>query len=426
MVNDQPPKKVQFSTWYKVAPITGLLFILYLARPSSYVFPFGYEVHNDTADWHRSFFGIADWLLCGSILCGLITKKIRPPEIAYWYCLCFLVLVFLSILPIITDDYSASFNLIQHAVRLTFLFLFGAGLVRVCGIQGASQLLYAGYCILAISALVVLAMILPALHRIFASAMTVASFAQISAIVALFAIHLKHFKMAAWAMVFLVLTFSLSSALAFSICLLAFPANSVDSRISVQTATRSRLYVFLGLLTFIVVSVIIDAYSDRGFNTRIDHALTLHGRVEIWQYGIELIRDHESGWFGVGFGRAPSFLRFRDFSLPGEPALYYSNFHSIILESLISMGIFAAPIFMLFIAFFFRAYKHRHYLEASVISFFMMTQSVDFTLYRPKEETIFAFVLGVLLAHSKKDLLHGAGIIKTMNGPESLLANNMA
>ena len=128
MVNDQPPtkKKVQFSTWYKVAPITGLLFILYLARPSSYVFPFGYEVHNDTADWHRSFFGIADWLLCGSILCGLITKKIRPPEIAYWYCLCFLVLVFLSILPIITDDYSASFNLIQHAVRLTFLFLFGA------------------------------------------------------------------------------------------------------------------------------------------------------------------------------------------------------------------------------------------------------------------------------------------------------------
>lgn len=426
MVNDQPKKRVQFSTLHKTAPITGLLFILYLARPSSYVFPFGYEVHNDTADWHRSFFGIADWLLCGGILYGLLTKKIQPPEIAYWYCACFLSLVFLSILPIITDDYSASLDLIQHAVRLSFLFLFGAGLVGGCGIQGASQLLYAGYCILAISALVVLAMILPGRHRIFASAMTVASFSQISAIVALFAIHLKHFKMAAWAMVFLVLTFSLTSALAFSICLLAFPTNSVDSKISVQAASRSRLYVLFGLLAFIAVCVIINAYSDRGFNTRVDHALTLHGRVEIWQYGIELIRDQKSGLFGVGFGRAPSFLRFYDFSLPGAGVLYYSNFHSIILESLISMGIFAAPIFMLFIAVFLRVYKHRRYLEASVISFFMMTQSVDYTLYRPKEEMIFAFVLGVLLAHSKEDLLHGAGMTKNMSGSESLLVNTMA
>lgn len=374
----------------------GLLLLIFFVRPSSYVFPLAYDARTDTADWHRSFFGVIDCLLCVSICFALLSKKIQPAENAYWYCLLFLSLVLASISPTILDNYSISIDLLLHAVRLISLFLFGCGLVRTFGLETAIQLLFAGYVLLTLSALVVLSMIFPASHRIFASAMTVASFAQLSAMVALFAIHLRHFKMAAWSILFLVLTFSITGALAFSICLLAFPPSSLDIKVSGPVAARSRLYACCGLLAFITACVIINSYSDRGFDTRIEHVMTMHGRVEIWQYATEILRDNPSRWFGAGFGKAPMFLKFQNFAAPGEIAHYYTQFHSIVLESVLSMGLFAIPLFIAFIAFLIRAYRSKQYLEASVISLFMMTQSVDFTLYRPKEEAAFAFVLGIV------------------------------
>lgn len=395
MQNTQIKKRNQVK-WYAIIPIMGSLLLIFLAQPSSYVFPLAYDAHTDTADWHRSFFGVIDCLLCVSIFFSLLSKKIQPVENAYWYCLFFLSLVLASISLTILDDYLISIDLLLHALRLIFLFLFGCGLVRTFGLETAINLLFAGYCLLTLSALVVLVMIFPASHRIFASAMTVASFAQISAMVALFAIHLRHFKMAAWSILFLVLTFSLTCALAFSICLLAYPPSSLDIKVSGQGAARSRLYACGGLLAFITACVTINSYLDRGFDLRFEHAMTMHGRAEIWQYGIEVLRDDPSRWFGVGFGKAPSLLKFQNFAAPGEIPHHYTQFHSIILESVLSLGFSAIPLFIAFVAFFFRAYSSKQYLEASVISLFMITQSVDFTLYRPKEEVVFALVLGIL------------------------------
>ncbi|NJO99125.1 MAG: hypothetical protein HC764_26645 [Pleurocapsa sp. CRU_1_2] len=79
----------------------------------------------------------------------------------------------------------------------------------------------------------------------------------------------------------------------------------------------------------------------------------------------------------------------------GEGEYTPPHYHSIVIEYLLSLGIFAFAIFFYFIKRIWQTFQRNCSPAFFIFAFFAISQAMDYTIFPPKEIIIFALMLGL-------------------------------
>ena len=209
--NKLPGVFENFKKCLKLAPIPISSLIIYMSLRSTEFFPDGKSSINL---WHPLYLGWYDFLLGSSILISMINGVIKLDNNKdLLFIISLLSIVSLSFLSGIELGNQYIIDTIFFLLRFLLSFFLGKGLVSRLGIQTTESLLMILFIILAISALFVYQQQFGKFNRIYAAAMNVASFSQVSVIVCLIALIRQYNKMLLFSLIFLLLTFSRTSIL---------------------------------------------------------------------------------------------------------------------------------------------------------------------------------------------------------------------
>jgi hypothetical protein len=272
------------------------------------------------------------------------------------------------------------------------------------GIEATESILMILFVILAISALFVYRLQLGSFNRIYAAAMTVASFSQVSVIVCLIALLRKYNKMILFSLLFLLLTFSRTSIVLllflFAIYCRKLPVTTTLKYFSIMIGfTIFAIFMLLNFGGDIFASVIADRTDAEGIST-------LSSRDVIWKHALELLDSGYIPLFGVGWNATPSVIIKTNLSFISKDSVYYPpQFHSILIEYGFGLGISSLFIWFCLIKRIWQTFYHHCYPAFFIFAFFLMSQSVDFTFYRPKVLIIWSLMLG--LAEGQWRVEHG-------------------
>ncbi|MEN9519337.1 MAG: O-Antigen ligase [Cyanobacteriota bacterium] len=385
-----------FQQCLKISPLPIISLLLYMGLKSTTILPGG--LHEVNGAYHPAYLGWYDFVLGYAIIFSFITgsPKLKLKDF-------FLGLVILFIISASwVNSYQADKMFIVAGLvcflRFFLVFTFAKALVRQLGYQTAESVLLFVYAIIAVSAILWYSLQFGTVqNRMAASAMTSASFGQVSGIICLVFYAKKHYLALFFSFIFLFLSFSRTSLLLFLMLIIIqnrrlIPLNLVK-------------YVLVFLLLGIVGITILQKYGGKEtqvvlksrFST--EEVSQLNGRNEIWAKAIEQFKEGEVPLTGVGFHMTPTLIQNNNLKLyKSEDAGGYSplpHFHSILVEYSLSLGIFAFVIFFYLIKRIWQTFQHNCSPAFFIFAFFLLSQVIDYTFYPPKEIIIFALMLGL-------------------------------
>ncbi len=389
----------------RTTPLAVLALAAYISVPSSVLFPEDYAVISRTTPWFVSYFSAFDVALFGGLFLTSAFLKLRPSRQGATFLFLGLIAVVVSLLASPDLPSGALFDGLIHFFRFACVFSFASGSTKLFGPRQSESLFLFLYAILCASAVVVYHLTFEtSMGRIYASGLGVGSFAQVSVVACLIAIVRRQFVVLAVASVFLVLTFSVTATVMFMVIVAFIPLiESHDGALPLHAKPSMRPLQQVFVVGTLVVGVAIaaslaigDVGYNVGYNLKAADAADGHGRKEIWLFALRLLRSGHVGVFGLGFFRTTGC--FQDNQLLGQYAdssVENVHFHSIIFEGIIGLGVLCLPLFWMFFRRIWITYRTRQYLPCAIFLFFLLTLSVDFTMYRPKELIMWAFILGI-------------------------------
>jgi O-antigen ligase len=229
-----------------------------------------------------------------------------------------------------------------------------------------------------------------------ASAMTSASFGQVSGIMCLVFYARKHYLALFFSFIFLFLSFSRTSLLLFLMLIV------IENRQLIPLKLIKYVVVFV--LLIMVGITALQKYG--GSETQVvlesrfssEEVSQLNGRNEIWVHAMDQFQKGRVPLTGVGFHMTPSLIQDNNIKLPDAGEDGYKplpHFHSILVEYSLSLGIFAFVIFFYLIKRIWQTFLHNCSPAFFIFAFFALAQSMDYTVYPPKEIIIFALMLGL-------------------------------
>jgi O-antigen ligase len=384
----------EFCACVRFAPFPVFALICYTALPSRVVFPSDDGSVTTGVSWHPAFLNACDFLLFGAIVASWLSGRlsVRRDTVLFLY-LSLLGLALSYVLGSAEPEYGPLVDAMIQWLRFALVFSLALDWSERLGSRVVESLLVGLFAILAVSTLFVYRQNFGHFNRLYASAMTVASFSQITVVVLFIGLVRKGHLLLVIALLFLLLTFSLTSTLLF------FMLGAVYILVARSSSLRHR--AIAGIMISLVfgagfmatkLSGRYDAIYD---SRRLDSSITLHGRTEIWLHGLDLLQSGAGGIFGVGYNRTPLFLT------PGSVSKALGNddtivhFHSIFLEYLLGLGLPALLIFFVLFRRIAQTWRYGCHPASLIYSFFLLSQSLDYTVYRPKEIVLWALVLGM-------------------------------
>jgi hypothetical protein len=390
-----------FKKCLKLAPMPVISLIIYMSLRSSDMLP---NIEKLSNLWHPIYLGWYDFLLGASIVISIINGIIKLDKEDVLFILSLLSIISLSFLSGIELGNQYILDTIVFLLRFLLSFYLAKGLVFRLGIQATENLLIIVFIILAISALFVYQLQFGTINRIYAAAMTIASFSQVCVIVCLIALLRQYNKMVLFSLMFLLLTFSRTSILFLILLFMIY------SRELSLTTTIKYYILIIGFATFTIFMLLNfggDIFSSLiADRTDSEEISTLNSRDAIWVNGLQQIASDSIPLFGVGWNATPSLIIKTNLSFIHDDTVYYPpHYHSILLEYALGLGISSLFIWFFLFKRIWQTFYHHCYPAFFIFAFFLMSQSGDFTFYRPKELIIWSFMLG--LAEGQWRLEHG-------------------
>lgn len=382
-----------FQQCLKTAPLPIISIMIYMGLKSTTILPGG--LHEINEAYHAAYLGWYDFVLGYAIIFSFVTgsPKLKLKDF-------FPGLVgFFIISASWTNSYQADKTFIVAGLvcffRFLLVFIFAKALVRQLGYRTAESVLLFVYAVIAASAILWYSLQFGAVqNRMAASAMTSASFGQVSGIICLVFYARKHYLALVFSFIFLFLSFSRTSLLLFLILIVVqnrqlIPVNLIK-------------YVVVFVLLALVGITTLQKYGGKEtqvvlksrFST--EEVSHLNGRNEIWANAMEQLKEGKVPLTGVGFHMTPSLIQANNLKLSSPDG--YSplpHFHSILVEYILSLGIFAFVVFFYLIKRIWQTFQYNCSPAFFIFAFFTLAQSMDYTFYPPKEIIIFALMLGL-------------------------------
>lgn len=382
---------------YVQLPLLSL--VIYMALPSTQLF--AAEDIASNYPWHAAYAGWYDLFLAYSILLCFASGVIEFGKDTFIFVLVLSIIVVLSLL----NNFALGSQYILDALvflsRFVLTFSLAKELVRSLGTQTTESFLIILFIILSITALFAYNLQFGINNRIYAATMTSPSFGQVAAVVCLIAV-LRNYKIILLiSALFLFFTFSRTSII---VMLLLLLVHSWDMPIQVKL----KYYIITATLMFIIVFLFLqfggEAFEDViSSRTDIDEISTLNSRDLIWNKAFELFKRSDIPLFGAGFASTPSLIAKINLKMLTTEGWYIPpHFHSIILEYSLSFGISSLFIFYYLFIRVWQTFTMKSSTAFFIFAYFLVSQTFDFTLFRPKEIIIWAFLLGIAEGNWKK------------------------
>lgn len=372
-------------------PVISL--VIYMGLRSTQIFPEGGTGIDQL--WHPAYMGWYDFLLGCSIVFSLASGLIKLDKGTFVFILTLSIIISLSFFNALELGSDYVLDTLVNLFRFSLTFSLAKGLVHRLGTQTTESLLILLFIILAISSLFVFRLQFGIFNRIYAAGMTAASFAQVAAVVCFIAILRKYNIILLLSLVFLLLTFSRTSILAFVVLFFICSRN-------MPIYSNLKYYILIGFSTFSFIFVLLnftgDAFEDViASRANSEEFSNLNSRKEIWEYALYLLRSEYIPLFGIGFNATPYLIRITNFRSidPEGVRSFIAHFHSIFIEYAFGLGILSLFIFYYMFKRVSQTFQHNCYPSFFIFAFFLITQSVDFVFYRPKEIIIWSLILGL-------------------------------
>ena len=374
----------------KVAPLSGPFLVIYLCLPSTIIMPPESVQYREF--WHPAYITFNDGILVLFVATDFLLGKLKLPNGFVVFFFTGLMVFFFSWI-INEEDISfrLALDMLAHWIRFLAAFAILFSIKIRCSNSSAELywiLISIGLCI---SSLFVANLQYERLHRIWAAGMTVASFSQFLAATVLIMMVRKRFFMVLIFSVFLLFSVSRTSIIALLVAVFVF--NLLDGREGMKI-------ILQGL--FLIVAITLFGYYAYGFSTVfarvIDSAfepesvLTLNSRTIIWDYAQDLLLNKGVvSWNGIGLFGTPKLL---GQLVSGEDGSQVRHFHNFFLEFIIGGGIFALPLILLPLYRAFISFLYGVRLAGCIYILFLITQTIDFTLYGTKSILAWGIILG--------------------------------
>jgi O-Antigen ligase len=384
-----------FQKCLKVVPFPIISIMIYMGLKSTTIIPGG--LHQFNGAYHPAYLGWYDFVLGYAIIFSFVTGSLKPELQDFFFGLVGFFIISTSWIHSYQADRAFILAGLVCFLRFLLVFVFAKSLVRRLGYQTAESVLLFVYSVIAASAILWYSIQFGAVqNRMAASAMTSASFGQVSGILCLVFYARKHYLALFFSFIFLFLSFSRTSLLLFLILIVI----------------QNRQLIPLKLIKYVVVLVILIMVGITalqkygGSETQVvlesrfssEEVSQLNGRNEIWTHAMEQFQKGRVPLTGVGFHMTPSLIQDNNVKLPDASEDGYEplpHFHSILVEYALSLGIFAFVIFFYLIKRIWQTFLHNCSPAFFIFAFFALAQSMDYTVYPPKEIIIFALMLGL-------------------------------
>ena len=377
-----------------VAPLGITALFLYLGLTSTTILPGGLHDFNEV--YHPAYLGWYDFVLAYSIIFSFVVGALKLELKDLYIGLVIFSIIVVSWIDTYQEDKAFIIAGIVCFLRFFLVFVFAKSLVHRLKHRKAESVLILAYGILAASAVLWYTLQFGVQNRLAASAMTSPSFGQVSAILCLIFYSRKCYPLLFLSFIFLFLTFSRTSILLFLIIIII----------------QNRQIFSWKLLRNIAVFSIIGAagtwlmieYGGQGTEvvlaSRLDpnEISNLNGRSDQWAQALELIKSYQIPLFGVGFHMTPSVIISTNLKyLQSFDASYYipPHYHNIVIEYILGLGILSIAIFLYFIQRIWQTFRQNCCPAFFIFAFFLMSQTLDYSFYTPKEIIIFSLMLGL-------------------------------
>ncbi len=376
------------------APLPLISLMLYLGLKSTTIFDGG--LHQFNGAYHPAYLGWYDFVLGYAIIFSFFRGSLKLEIQDLLFGLAGLFLISASWLNTYESDKMYIVSGLVCYLRFVLVFVYATALVRKLGHRTAENVLLGAYGILAISAVLWYSLQFGVQNRMAASAMTSASFGQVSAIMCLVFYARKYYFALFFSFIFLFFSFSRTSLLLF--LLLIFIQN--------RQLIPTKLIKYIGV--FIILGAVgitaLQQYGGTETQVVLESRLStkeisdLNGRSEIWANALDQFKYGKVPLTGIGFDMTPSLIANNNlkFYSPDSDTYYRPpHYHNMLLEYTLSLGILSLPIFFYLIRRIWQTF-HRDCSPAFFIfAFFLASQSMDFTIFPPKEIVVFALMLGL-------------------------------
>ncbi len=383
-----------FKQSLRMAPLPVIALIIYMGLRST-TFWLDPALPPDE-QWHPGYLGWYDFVLVFAILGSIITRSIKISGRDLLIFLLLAAAIGLSFCNGRRIDIKYVIDCTGFLLRVFLSFTFAKGIVLRRGIRIAESILMILFIILSASSLFAFQLQFGENNRIFASAMSSPSFAQVAVIVFLISVVRKYNKMAILSLIFLFLTFSRTSILLLVILLAIYsrklPLKTTVKYFAVLSGT-------IALVAFLIINFTGDAFTQvLAERTDTEGIATLNSRDIIWETAVSIINNGDIPPFGIGLNSTPSLLQHvnsLDVITDEGKIKSVPHFHSILIEYYFGLGISSLFLWLYFIRRICQTFYHHCYPSFFIFTFFLICQSLDFTFYNPKELVIWSLMLGI-------------------------------
>ncbi len=297
-----------------------------------------------------------------------------------------------------TYEYDKTFILdgMVYFFRFFLVFMFAKSLVRRLDHRTAESVLIFAYGILAATAIAWYTLQFGSNNRMAASAMSSASFGQISAVLCLIFYARKYYLGLFFSFIFLFLTFSRTALLLFFIIIIIQNRKIIPWNLIKYIAA----FVILAAVGMMIMAKHGGDATEVVLASRFDlnGIATMNGRNKIWGHALELLKSRQIPVFGVGFHMAPSLIVDTNLVFFNKSeGIFHSppSFHSILVEYGVSLGILSSVIFFYLIKRIWQTFQSNCCPAFFIFAFFLMSQAVDYTFYTPKVIIFWALLFGM-------------------------------
>jgi hypothetical protein len=385
-----PSLKSSFRQCLRIAPLATLSLLVYAALPSSIIHG---EVVTLQGDWCPAYLNWGDLLLAIGIAWTFLTRRLVVTTGIILWAISSGVLILASFLTSDAPNGALIAGMV-YWLRFTAVFVFSASVTLSAPPPLGESLLTSVFLVLAANSVLVLSLLREDL-RLYASGLTPSSFGAIGAVVVLIAMFQKRYAVMIICIPFVLLTISITS----NGLLFLFGLTTIFFRTRHSRRQRFKIIVvavcLMGLSVFALRQF---EYFDWAFALQLDpaRAVDFHGRTEIWQYAIDrLSEDFRPLGHGYNTASAPLHNLYEAPTAAHGAVANVSNFHSLIFELLWGVGLGVVPVYLYLIWRVISSWRARCYTAFCIFGIFLIGQTEDFSLLRPKAVVVFALLLGL-------------------------------